>query len=88
MRIINSFYIREIAGETIAIPIGDAVQKFSGIIGLNDVSRFLFERLMTEQSEETLVSALCDEYDVDEITARNDIIKFIEQLKFQGILED
>lgn len=86
MRVMDSFYIREIAGETIAIPTGNAAQKFSGIIGLNDLGCFLFKCLENDQSEDMLVSAVCEEYEVDPVTARKDIIEFLEQLRNQGIL--
>ena len=70
MHIVSGFFVREIAGETIAIPSGQAAHRISGLVAFNDTGKFLFELLQTEQTEESLVSALMDTYDVDFTTAQ------------------
>lgn len=86
MRIVHGFLIREVAGELIVIPTGEAARRLSGVITLNDCGRFLFERLQTEQTKESLVNALTEEYDIDERTASEDVAEFIDQLEQYGFL--
>ena len=81
MRILDGFCIREVMDEMIAIPTGEAAKQFSGIISLNPVSRFLFERLASEQTEESLVAALLEEYEVDAQTAAADVAEFLARLR-------
>ena len=62
MRIVSGFHVREILDEVIAVPTGEAAGKLSGIVGLNEVGRFLFERLNRECTEQELVQAVLDTY--------------------------
>lgn len=86
MHIEDGFVVREIAGETIAIPSGDAAKSLSGLVSLNESGRFLFELLRTEQTADSLLCAFLAEFDVDESTAREDIEEFLGILRQGGIL--
>jgi hypothetical protein len=86
MHIISGFIVREIAGETIAIPSGDATKTLSGLLALNESGKFLFELLRTEQTEANLVEALLNEYDIDSTTAQADVSDFLEILRSSGVL--
>ncbi len=88
MRIVPGFLIREIAGETIAIPSGEAAHRLSGLVILNGCGKFLFDKLQTEQTLESLVSALMDAYDVDAQTAAADTYEFLDILRQNGMLQD
>lgn len=86
MKIVPGFIIREIAGEIIAIPTGEATHKLSGMIALNETGRFLFELLQDEQTKGDLLAALLEEYDVDRESATADVDEFIDLLKEHGFL--
>ena len=86
MRITEEFVIRRIADETLAIPVGSAKGGFSGIVSLNQVGQFLFEQLAEEQTEESLISALLAEYDVNFETAQADVREFLAHLSQAGLL--
>lgn len=86
MRIISGFCVREILDEVIAIPTGQAAQSFSGVISLNELGRFLFERLNQDQSVDTLVEAVTAEYEVDAATARADVEEFLTSLREKNLL--
>ncbi len=86
MRIIPGFIVREIAGENVAIPSGEAVRCLSGLLIINGCGRYLFELLQTEQTIATLVAALTERYDVDEATATADVEEFIENLRKHDML--
>ena len=88
MRIVPGFLVREIAGETIAIPSGEAAHRISGLIALNGTGKFLFDLLQADQTQENLVSALMDTFDVDFATAQTDVTAFLEMLQKHGFLEN
>lgn len=88
MRVVPGFVVRQIAGETIAIPAGPAARELSGLLALNGSGQTLFEMLQTEQTEDTLVQALLDTYEIDEATARADVVEFLEILRSSGVLID
>ena len=86
MRIVPGFFLREIAGETIAIPSADAARQLSGLISLNGSGKLLFELLQNEQTVESLVSKLLEVYDIDEHTAREDVDAFLRMLQENQLL--
>lgn len=89
MRIVPGFLIREIAGETVAIPSGQAAHHLSGLVVINGCGQFLFDLLQSEQTEASLLNAMTDTYDVDEVTALVDIREFLDVLrKNDMLLED
>lgn len=88
MHIVPGFLVREIAGETIAIPSEEAAHRISGLIALNSTGKFLFDLLQTEQTQENLVSALMDTYDVDFATAQADVTEFLALLQEHNMLAD
>ena len=88
MRIVPGFLIREIAGETIAIPTGEAARHLSGLIALNGSGEFLFRLLQAEQTEDSLLQAFMDSYEVDHTTAQKDINEFLTMLRKDELLTD
>lgn len=87
MKIKDGFELKEIADNYLAIPTQDNIVDFSSIIMLNETSAFLWLKLENDITEDELVSMLLEEYDVDKKTAREDICKFIGELKNAGLLE-
>lgn len=86
MRIVSGFLIRQIAGETVAIPSGEAAHHLSGLVVINGCGRFLFDLLQSEQTVESLVAALTDAYDVDRDTAGADVAEFLQVLRENNML--
>ena len=87
MRASKDMLLREIAGEHILVPVGEAAARFQGMITLNGSGLLLWERLGHECTEEDLATALMDEYEVDLETAREDVRKFLAKMEQAGILE-
>lgn len=77
---------RQIAGETILIPVGKTVYDSHGMFALNELGSFLWERLPDAADAEDLVKAVAEEYAVAEETARRDIGEFLNTLREMGIL--
>lgn len=86
MHIVPGFVVRQIAGETVAIPAGAAARALSGLLALNGSGKLLFELLQTPQTEDSLVSALLEQYDTDCETARSDVTEFLQTLRENGVL--
>lgn len=86
MKINGEFVLRAIAGETILIPVNAAAQSMNGMAVLNEVGARLWELLPQAKDAEELVSAILNEYAVDEETARTDVNEFLDSLKAYKIL--
>ena len=87
MKIKNGFLLRKVGEQNIVVAVGEESCDFNGIIRLNDTGKFLWEKLQNDISENSLVSAMLLEYDIDEATAKNDTEDFIAALKEANLLE-
>ena len=79
--------MREVAGSHVVVPTGKAALDFSGVITLNETGAFLWKQLAGDKTEQELVIALLDEYDIDEARAKEDISAFVNKLKAADLLE-
>jgi len=86
MHIVSGFVVREIAGETIAIPSGPAAQALSGLLAFNGSGKLLFDLLQSPKTLDELVQALLEEYEIDADTARTDVEEFLDILRQNDIL--
>lgn len=85
-KINNQYLLRNVAGERIVVPTGSAVQKFNGLITLNEVAALIWECLQKQMLPEEIVQKILQEYDVEEAEAVRDVNGFMQMLTEQGIL--
>ena len=88
MKVREGFIIRQVGGQPRVVAVGPSSQLFTGMVKLNATSEFLFEKLQKDTSEDELVKAVVEKYEVDEETARKDVQSFIETLVKPGIIEE
>lgn len=86
MKIKKELIKRSIAGETVLVPVGRTVYEANGLFVLNELGDFLWDRLPEAENEEQLLCAVLEEYEVDEQTARRDLLAFLDKLKEMEIL--
>ncbi|MBR2823298.1 MAG: PqqD family protein [Clostridia bacterium] len=87
MKLKEQYELVSLAGDSLLIPLGDEGVRFHGVVVLNDESAFILEKLKQEQSMDSLVQALLDEYEIDEATAETAIRDLLRQLDEYGITE-
>lgn len=85
MKLKNGFILREVAGENVVIPTGDALD-LNMMITLNETGCTLWKRLEQETELTDLTAALLAEYDVDEATAAAAAEQFVAKLKEHDFL--
>lgn len=85
MKIKEGFLLREVAGQTVVLPVGEDLD-LNMMITLNETGRFLWEHLQEDTDEAALIAALLKEYDVDEATAAGAVRKFLEKLDVNELL--
>ena len=88
LRLKEGFIYRKIAGEHVVIPIGSNIADFNGIISLNETAAFLWQQLKQELDHPALVTALLDEYDVEQAQAERDVDEFIALLREHKVILD
>lgn len=87
MRIKKDFITRTIAGETVVVPTGEAAARLNGMITLNETGAFIWEFLQEDHTKEELLTAMREEFEVEEALAKTDIEGFIGALMENGMLE-
>ncbi len=81
MKIKDGYMLREVAGNSVVVAVGKATLDFNGLITLNSTGAFLWKMLAKGSSKEELLTAMLDEYEIDEAAAKKDIAEFIDKLK-------
>ena len=85
MKIKDGFFLRNIAGQIVVIPV-DGDLDMNMMITLNDTGKFLWENLQSDTTEADLVKALLAEYDVSETIAAASVSAFVKKLEANGLL--
>lgn len=88
MKLRYNFIINEIAGQFVAVPVGDSMTEFNGMIKLNDTAAFIFKQLMEEISIDELVSKTAKEYCCDVADAEKNVKEIIAGLQKQNLLTE
>ena len=89
MKVKNGFNLREVCGEHIIVAEGDENIDFSNIISMNESSAYLWEEVqkMGTFTVNNLIELICNQYEIDETTARKDAIALAAQWGTAGIIE-
>ena len=89
MKVKNGFNLREVCGERIIVAEGDENIDFSNIISMNESSAYLWEEVQKVDSftVDNLVELICNQYEIDEDTARKDATMLAAQWGTAGIIE-
>lgn len=87
MRIKKGYLLREVAGNHVVVPIGNAALDFSRLITLNNTGAFLWKQLVRDRTQQELISSMLDEYAIDIETLKKDVCEFIDKLKDADLLE-
>jgi Coenzyme PQQ synthesis protein D (PqqD) len=77
---------REIAGETVIVPIRSRVGDLDSIYNLNEMGTRIWGLIDPGRSVEEIVQTVCDEYDVTPAQAREDVAAFLSHLKEAGLI--
>lgn len=89
MKLKYRFVIRDVAGKPVAVTIGADNAAFNGMVKLNDSAKFIFEKLNTEDvSMEALISAVMENYSIDEATAKEAVEAFVANLRANNLIEE
>lgn len=88
MKLNGSFVLREVAGECLAIPVGETALKFGGMIVLNPTSRVIWEILQQDVTETDIVDAITQRFDTTAEEAQADVRAFLEQMKAESLITE
>lgn len=76
---------REIAGDTILVPVGETT-KLQGLLTINETGAAIWDVLPEAENEEAIVERLYEEFDVERDVLRQDVHAFVAKLRELDIL--
>lgn len=72
---------REIAGDTILVPVGKTVYDANGLFVMNELGAFIWDLLPNVETEEQICEAILAEYEVTALDAAADVAEFLSKLR-------
>ena len=82
----DSCVTREIAGETIIVPIKDRVGDLDSIYTLNEVGTMIWQLIDGQKSIGQIVQAVRQTYDVESEEVTKDAVDFLSSLENAGLI--
>lgn len=80
MKIKEGFVMREVAGRTVVIAVGQASEHFHGMINLNSTGKIIWEGVRDGLEEEAIAEKLTQQYDVSFEQASHDVHQMIQKM--------
>jgi len=84
----DKFLLRKIGEQNFLVPLGTKVLDFNALVSLNSVGVFIWEMICSENEIKSneIISSVIENFNVEEVTARQDVENFLFDLKKMGIL--
>ena len=86
MKLKDGFLLRRVAGQNVVLPIGDDLDQ-EQVITLNDTGAFLWELLEQDMDAASLSASLRAQYGIDQATADDAVVFFVNKLRSYDFLE-
>lgn len=86
MQLKYKFEIMELDGNIIAVPVGENVDDFRGVVRLNETAAMIFELLTRGASEDQIVDSLYEKYNSSRDEIASDVQRYLEAFQEKGLL--
>ena len=88
MKLKSGFVLEQVGGAYLAVAVGDRAEEFKVLIKLKSTGAFLWQRIAERDvTEDDLVAALLETYDVTPEVAKRDVVGFIKTVSDGGLLD-
>jgi hypothetical protein len=79
---------REVAGETIVVPVRGGVGDLDGLFTFNEIASGIWQLLAASSTADEVAAWVREQYEVSEEQARNDVAGFLAELQKQGLVHE
>ncbi|MBQ4307231.1 MAG: PqqD family protein [Lachnospiraceae bacterium] len=86
MKLKDSFMTQDVDGTQFLIPLGEG--EFSGIARSNETAAFIVNLMKQDTDRDSIIDALCGEYDAPREVIAEDVDKVLETLRGIGAVEE
>ncbi len=88
MKIKDGYMLKNVSGQNIVVPVGNAALTFNGMISLNGSGAFLWSSMTEEVSRQGLIDRLLAEYDVDPQIAAVGVDSFLKKMREAKLIDE
>ena len=88
MKLKYKFVVRNVAGQSVALSVGEETTKFNGMIKLNEVGEFIFKLLENDISFDEIINKITSEYEVSEDDAKKSVESYLQILRESQLIEE
>lgn len=88
MKINGEFILRQVAGESILVPVGSTALKLNGIITLDPVGAVIWQALETGKEKPAILEEILEKFEVSADVASADLDEFLQMLKANKLLTE
>ncbi len=85
MKIKDGLLLCKVGDSSVVMATGSTMH-LQGLTTLNETGEFIWSQMQSDTDEDTVVRAVCAEFEVDEQTAREDVRAFLQMLQKIGFL--
>jgi Coenzyme PQQ synthesis protein D (PqqD) len=78
---------RVVAGETLIVPVRGKVGDLASIYSFNETGSLIWKLLDTPRTVGEVVGAVAEEYQVDTEQVRQDVLRFLGEMRAVGLIE-
>ncbi len=86
MKLNKLYVVKNIAGETVIVPTGNAIENFNGLISANEVAGFIWNQVENCETPKDMVKMVMDEFEGDPDVIRKEVLEFLETLRKVGMI--
>lgn len=77
---------RDIAGDIILVPVGEATSSIQGLITINETGAAIWDALPEADNEDAIVDKLYEQFDAERDELRKDVDEFLDKLRELNII--
>lgn len=88
MKTKDGFMMRKVGERAVVVAVGETARQFHGMINLNGTGAFLWELLNQDTTEEKLIQAMTETYEIDREGAKEGVQIFLDKLRSAKVLEE
>ncbi|MBI5009055.1 MAG: PqqD family protein [Bacteroidia bacterium] len=83
-----SVVTRKTGNEYVLVPIANNIADMNSVFTLNESGAFIWELIDGKRDIEAIIAEMVKEYDIDETTAGEDVLSFLEKMKGYLIIKE
>ena len=87
MKLKKGFVTHTLGGEQVMVAAGPAARSFHGLVRSNETAAFIVDCLKKETSEQAIVDAMLERYEVSREVVEKDVREILAKLRSIGALE-